>query len=160
MFKGRFYQRPKKEKKQEDDFLEGVKIKIKKPPIYKAVCRAFGLYKPSACFTYGDTIYNPEGFNIPEEMIEHEKVHMEQQKVIKPALWWGKFLREPEFRLDQESKGYARQYDVVCERVKDRNDRNRYLFSYANSLAGPLYGNCTNTSEAMKLILSHSKNKR
>lgn len=87
---------------------------------------------------------------------------MEQQHHNKKgaALWWGKFLRDPEFRLDQEARAYAVQYDVVCERVKDRNQRHRYMHIYAMSLSSPLYGNMTSYTVAMHLLRKFSKTLR
>lgn len=137
----------------------GIKISFEKPPVYDDICKAFNIIPRNVYYTYGDTIYNPDKLDIPPEIIAHEKVHMEQQKYNDKdaALWWGKYLREPEFRLDQEARGYGRQYEVICGIIKDRNKRNKYLFQLAKSLSGPLYNNIISHSEAMKIIKSFSK---
>jgi len=86
-----------------------IKIKIKKPPIYESACAAFSLDLRNIIFTYGDTIYNPSNLKLNDHTIEHEKVHMQQQG-DHPDLWWGKFLRDPQFRIQQEAEAYGRQY--------------------------------------------------
>ena len=128
-------------------------IKEEKPPIWDNVCAAFKII-PHAIFTYGKTIYNPDKIQIPHDLIEHEKVHMEQQNYndTDAALWWGRYLREESFRLDQEARAYGRQYAVICQTVKDRNIRSRYLVALAMSLSGPLYNKIIEHSESMKLI--------
>lgn len=138
-------------------------MKNEKPPIWDAVCAAFQINPINAMFTYGDTIYNPNGFNIPEHIAVHEAVHMEQQgwDEAGAALWWGKFLRDPLFRIDQESEAYAKQYKWVCKyEVSDRNQQVRFLDRLATSLAGPLYDHCITKSEAMNLIRDRASKMR
>ena len=129
-------------------------VKIEKPPIWNDICFAFGIIPQKVLFTYGDTIYNPDNVKIPDDIIEHEKVHMEQQNhnVNDAALWWGKFLRDPAFRVDQESKAYAVQYRFVCKFVTDRNQRFNFRMELARLLSGPLYGNSISQKDAEKLI--------
>lgn len=136
-----------------------IKISFEKPPVYDDICKTFSIIPRNVYYTYGDTIYNPDKLDIPPEIIAHEEVHMRQQNYNNEdaSLWWGKYLREPEFRLNQEARGYGRQYEVICDIIKDRNQRNKYLFQLATSLSGPLYNNIIRHSEAMKLIKSFSK---
>jgi len=157
------------------DMIDGVKISYEKPPIWDAVCVTFKI-NPRCYFTYGDTLYNPSKLPIPPEIIAHEKVHIEQQKAtilikhravgmstekpniieMNPALWWGKFLREPEFRIDQEAKAYGRQYEYICSVIKDDKTRTKYLEQLAESLSGPLYNSCVSKKEAVILIQKYS----
>jgi len=134
-----------------------VKVLVEKPPVWDSVCTAFKI-NPIAFFTYGDTIYNPSNLNLPIEIIAHEKVHMEQQNHNEKdaALWWGKYLRDPQFRVDQEAKAYGKQYAVICSGLKDRNERCRYLTLLARSLSGPLYDNAVSFQTAMQLIKEKS----
>lgn len=155
-----FWNKPPKKRLESDETVE---IVNEKPPIYDNLCAALKIKPVNVFFTYGNKIYNPDNAEIPPEIIEHEKVHMKQQRAkykgiqMTPELWWGKYLRDPEFRLDQEDKGYARQYDAVCSIQKDRNRRARYLWGLAMSLSGPLYGDIITHSEAMKKIKKLSK---
>ena len=169
-----------KQKKQEVNFEikdHGVvKVSTEKPPVWDAICVAFKINPVTAIFTYGDTIYNPNNIPLNRHLVEHECVHMKQQKamVIKkgnnvgmtekntleqmtPALWWGKFLRDVNFRIDQEARAYGHQYDVICETIKDRNLRARVKQDLARSFSGPLYGNCISQAEAANLIFKFAK---
>ena len=136
---------------------EGVKIVNEKPPIYDAVCATFGIKPVNVFFTYGDTIYNPDGIDIPEDVIVHEKHHMKQQTTdTTPELWWGKYLRDEHFRIEQEAKCYGKQYAFVCKTMPDRNERSRFLHKLATSLSGPLYGYSVASMEACLIIKQHS----
>jgi hypothetical protein len=162
-----FWKKPQRIKAPE--ITGTLKVSNEKPPVWDDVCVAFGI-KPEAYFTYGDTIYNPSNLPLLPDIVEHERVHMEQQLAFIPperrikgnenegaALWWGKYLRDPAFRVDQESRAYGRQYEVICSVVKDRNQRHRYLMALARSLSGPLYNNSIGQVEAMQLIKSFAK---
>ena len=144
-----------------DDVQGEVKVSKEKPPVWKAVCQAFQINPVTAIFTYGDTIYNPNGVTLSAPLIEHERIHMAQQNHNDKdaALWWGRFLREPEFRIDQEARAYARQYDVMCEKIKDRNLRARVRINLANSLSGPLYGGTITHIDALNIISKFAKTK-
>ena len=136
-----------------------LKIKLEKPPIWDSVCTAFEINPKNVCFTYGDTIYNPNNFKMSPELIEHEKLHMEQQNhnEVDAALWWGKYLRDPKFRLDQEARAYGKQLKYVKKIIKDRNALAVYNRKLAVSLSGPLYGNVIDLAEAMLLIKHYSQ---
>ena len=140
-----------------------VKITFEKPPVWNNICAAFGIVPDTAVFTYGDMIYNPNMMDLPDFIIEHEKVHMMQQGFSNEgaAVWWGKFLRDPEFRLDQEAQAYAAQYDHIClsRKVKDRNARFRIRMDLARILSGPLYHRAIGTIPALKLIEKYAKTK-
>jgi len=131
--------------------VKPVKILKEKPPIFDAACNTFGFNLIDKIFTYGDTIYNPSGHELPDHVIEHEKVHIKQQG-DKPELWWGKFLRDQEFRIDQEARAYAKQYVFLCDRFGDRNKRAKILYDFAAVLSGKLYGECIGHFEAMQEI--------
>jgi len=107
-------------------------------------------------FTYGDTIYNPGGQDIPDHLIEHEGTHYKQQG-NDPDAWWGRYLTDQYFRIEQESEAYARQFAYICATVKDRNQRHRICLDLAGILAGPLYGNVIGQMNAYQKIKSLSK---
>lgn len=131
-----------------------MQISTERPPIWDAVCAAFNIEPLNACFSYGATLYNPNKLELPEHIIEHEKLHMEQQghDEGKAALWWGRYLREPNFRVDQEARAYGRQYAFICSYVGDRNARARVLGQLAKSLSGPLYDNAVSYLDAKRMI--------
>jgi len=137
--------------------IDGVKISYEKPPIFDAVCNTFQI-NPECYFTYGDTLYNPSRLPIPPEIIAHEKVHMKQQNYNDndAAIWWGKFLRDRDFRIDQEARAYGRQYEYIKYHVKDKRVTENYLDQLTKSLSGPLYGRCIEFDKARKLIKKYS----
>lgn len=132
----------------------GVLIIYDYPPVWGAVCQTFQIIPRNVIFAYGDCIYNPDQIDLPYFLVEHEKVHFVQQGYTQEgaALWWGKFLRDPEFRVSQEVEAYGRQYRVMCSQINDRNQRVRVLWSLGQSLAGPLYNKAISHQEAMRLI--------
>ena len=142
-----------------------MKILNEKPPIWDAACAAFKVNPGATVFTYGEKLYNPAGIDIPDHLMVHEETHSEQQLAfVAPerrtaenwdegaALWWGKYLREPAFRLEQEAQAYAKQFAFICRQIKDRNRRFKIGMDLANILSGPLYGRCIGTNEAYQLI--------
>lgn len=133
-----------------------MKVTTTKPPIYDEANKLFKLEenKMAAIFTYGDTIHNPFGCALTPELIRHEETHMEQQDGHPEvaAIWWKRYLQDPQFRLDQEAEAYGMQYKMLCQSVKDRNARARYLYQIAGHLCGPMYGNLVTHVEAQRLI--------
>ena len=128
-----------------------MKVLEEKPPIYDAII-ANGMHPhEGVIYTYGDTIYNPSGLVLPEHLIQHELTHVGQQGTD-PDAWWGRYLIDPYFRIEQESHAYAKQYDFMCKTMKDRNQRFRLLMQIANILSGPVYGNVITHTAALKSI--------
>ena len=83
------------------------------PPNYQEIKR---IINPplNAIFSYGEIIYNPEGKEIPEDILYHEKVHLEQQKKFpSPDIWWTKWLYDLSFRQEQETEAFAGQYQFI-----------------------------------------------
>lgn len=134
--------------------IDGVLVIYDYPPVWDSVVGAFNIRPLNAVFTYGDKIYNPGGAYLPDHVMVHEKVHIKQQGGTDEgaALWWGKFLRDSIFRIEQEIEAYAVQYKFVCGKVKDRNARFNFLLQLARTMSGPMYGKCITTNEATKLI--------
>jgi hypothetical protein len=133
-----------------------MKILREYPPIYEDIIN-YGMHpRQGTIFTYGDTIYNPDGIEIPEYLMIHEEVHSKQQGAD-PDAWWGRYLIDEYFRIEQETEAYAKQYDFMCKKVKDRNQRNRLLIDIAKIVSSPTYGNVITTSAAMIQIKNKSK---
>lgn len=140
--------------------MSEVKIKNEKPPIYENACAAFRINPKTVIFTYGDTIYNPNGLVLSDDLIAHEQVHIEQQKANdKDAqIWWTKYLQDSEFRLSQEVEAYAKQYNFICKyKTQNRQTRFTILKRYAEVLSGGLYGNCVSYMRAMQIIKEEAK---
>jgi hypothetical protein len=86
-----------------------MKIENNYPPNYLKIQAVLNPPK-EAIFCYGDTIYNPSGGQIYEDLQKHEEVHKKQQEKMKSVeLWWDEYLANPTFRLEQELEAYSKQ---------------------------------------------------
>lgn len=128
-----------------------MKIVNEFPPVYERICEVIGKPPVNALYAYGDTIYNPSGAIIPEDVIAHEEIH-EMQQGGDPVDWWNKYLLDADFRLDQELEAYRHQYMFIKNQTKDREIRNRYLVHFARTLSGTMYGSLMTYDEAWKQI--------
>lgn len=130
-----------------------MKIVNEKPPIYNKILNSGMHPHEGVIYTYGDTIYNPSGTEISDHLLEHEEVHHKQQG-SDPGKWWDRYLNDQYFRIEQEAEAYAHQYDYLCKRIKDRNQRARILFDLARILSSSLYGSVIGQVSAMGHIKS------
>ena len=90
------------------------------PPNYQEIKRIIN--SPlNAIFSYGEIIYNPEGKEIPEDILYHEKVHLEQQKKFPgPDIWWTKWIWDKQFRQNQEVEAFALQVQWIKKHINDK----------------------------------------
>ena len=129
-----------------------MEIVNERPPIYDRAAETFVL-TGNELFAYGDKIYNPGGINIPEWLIDHEKVHAKQhEKFGGPEAWWDRYLIDPEFRYHEELEAHQVEYRSFCLYNRDRNKRVRYLMLVARRLASPMYGSIVSLLEAKRRI--------
>ena len=132
-------------------------IKIEKPPawIYDKCVEMFGIDKrKGVVWTMGETLYNPDGIEIPDHLMAHEMTHTKQHESsdIVGKLWWAKYFTDIKFRIDQEAEAYGNQYKFICTRIKDGNSRYRALHQLAADLAGPIYGSSISYTDAIRRI--------
>ena len=120
------------------------------PPNIKAIRKVLPVTENNI-FAWGDTIYNPGGGRLSAELIAHEEVHFWQQNG-NPKSWWKKFLKSPEFRLQQELPAHRMEYREFCRRHKDRNVRWSYLQALGRRLSHPMYGKIITAAAAMQEI--------
>jgi len=128
------------------------KISKELPPkeIYDRAVKVFGVdFEKGVTFTVGDTIYSKG--EISPDLLEHEKVHIEQQKEGWRE-WWERYFTDPGFRTSQELQAYKKQYNWVLKNINDRNEKARYLMFFAQSLSGKMYGNVLSLQDAMFFI--------
>lgn len=127
-----------------------MKIEVGYPPNFKEISAVLA---PSlrAIFTWGNIIYNPSGTHVTKDLIAHEEVHERQQGGL-PHVWWERYLIDSQFRLQEETEAYARQYQYICSQNTNRNYQFQVLQALAMILASPMYGNLTTIEEAMRLI--------
>ena len=134
-----------------------MKISREYPPNIETIKARFQL-NSRVCFTYGDTIYNPGGGKITDDLMVHEETHMIQQDG-QPLWWWAKYIEDDEFRLSQEVEAYANQYQYYkknrCTKPngKIRKERlDKFLYKIAKDLSSPIYGGIITVSDAKALI--------
>jgi hypothetical protein len=111
-----------------------------------------------AAFTYGDTIYNPCGRELPPDITYHESVHSKQQG-DDPESWWNRYLSDSSYRLAQEVEAYGEQYAFACRHVSNNKLRTWAKESMALALSSEAYGGVVSFSEAESLIRRYAKNK-
>lgn len=109
--------------------------------------------KSNTIYTYGETIFNPNGGFIDKHLLAHEATHTKQQG-NDPASWWKRYLVDTDFRFVQELEAYQVQYQSYCQEEKDKNKRVRFLARLAYDLASPVYGSICKPQEAREAISS------
>lgn len=118
------------------------------PPNIEEIRRTLPI-NSQTLFAWGDTLYNPNGQEIPPDIMVHEEVHQRQQGDT-PQLWWMRYLYDPAFRLEQEVEAYGAQYAWVREHMPKAAPE--ALFDFADTLAGPLYALGIDYQKAETLI--------
>lgn len=135
-----------------------MKIVREYPPNIDEIRKHFSI-NPSVIFTYGDTIYSPNGRKLSVDLISHEEVH-EKQQGDDPAGWWRKYIDDVDFRIQQEAEAYGMQLRVYTELncIKGSRFREARFFRFLNqlsiNLSSPIYGNILSKEEAKQLILN------
>jgi hypothetical protein len=121
------------------------------PPNIEEIQKTFGRKAiANAVFTYAPHVYYPDGRELPEHLVAHEQTHLGQQG-DKPAEWWGRYLVDPQFRLEQEVEAYRVQYQNALETLP-RKTRRQLLQQISRDLSGPLYGYIINFDQAKEAI--------
>lgn len=100
-------------------------------------------------FAFLPNIYNPDQVPVYEDHIEHEKVHIAQQKGF-PAEWWRKYLFSKEFRFETELQAFAHQYNFVKEFARAK-DLKTCLEELAGNLANNYQLNLTQAEAESKI---------
>lgn len=85
-----------------------MKIVSKYPPNYEIMQIVFNP-RPETVFAYYPYIYNPSGQEVHQDIIRHEEVHLERQKIIGVETWYNRYISDPEFRLEEELLSYGKQ---------------------------------------------------
>lgn len=135
-----------------------MKVKNDFPPRYVEMVKRFPGITATAVFAYGDTLYNPSGGEIGDDLMAHENTHAGRQiDVGGPNEWWTRYMADEDFLISEEALAYGVQARFTFTHVKDRNARFRYLVGLAQTFSGPLYGNVVNFDTALILIKKTAK---
>lgn len=121
--------------------MQEIEIVNTLPPIYDLAHEHFEIDDTCTVYTYGNKLHNPAKLILTEEIIEHEKVHMQRQLQMEggPKEWWDRYCKEAHFRFDEEANAYGRQLACYTLKNRDRNKRVRYLWQLASILCSPMY---------------------
>lgn len=125
------------------------------PPNIDELDRVFNVRgKRGVIFTWGETIYVPDGFELTSELKAHEGVHFSRQTndPAKIRAWWDLYLVDPAFRLAEELPAHRAEYRTFCALQRDYNARARFLHVIAARLCGPFYGGLVSHREARQRI--------
>ena len=133
----------------------GLNVKYSEhPPRYKEIVAAFPeATKRGVIFTFGDTVYVPDGETLTPSLKSHEAVHVTRQVKMGADLWWDKYLVDPQFRLDEELPAHRAEYYAFKSITHDRAQVSQHLNLIAGRLAGPLYGGLVTLAGARRLIM-------
>jgi len=123
------------------------------PPNIDEIDEAFKVKSQPTLYAYGRTIYNPFGIHIPAELRAHEFVHIVRQGG-EPEEWWRRYIREAEFRLEEELVAHRVEYITFCRTQRDNAIRKEFLDAIARRLSGPLYNNMIDFAIARSAITS------
>ena len=119
------------------------------PPNIEEIRDTFEL-SGNEIFAWDGTIYSPSK-NLPAWLVEHERVHFEQQDG-NPVGWWKKYLSNTQFRIEQEIPAHKEEYRVFCLFEKDKNKHIKKKVELARRLSSKMYGNMITMKEAMRSL--------
>lgn len=127
------------------------------PPMYDEIDAAFHVKgKQGIIFTWGDTIYVPNGGNVTPALRAHEGVHFSRQTNDTPKIeaWWRAYIADPAFRLAEELPAHRAEFKQYRTLHRDPNMRVQYLYQVGARLSGPLYGGLITAAAARRSIAS------
>jgi predicted HAD superfamily hydrolase len=134
--------------------IEGVKIIEDYPPkeIYDRCVKKFGVdFNKGIIFTVGNNIYVRNRKMVTPDLLEHELTHVKQQAHIGVGEWWDKYLKDPQFRLEQETEAYRNQYRYAKQNY-NRGACRMILALTSRFLSGSMYGELITKEKAKELI--------
>ena len=109
------------------------------PPNIEEIRKAFPL-TGNEIFAYDEVIYHPGAGHLTAPLIAHEQLHFEQQKAAGGAdVWWERYLRDVEFRYEQELEAHRKELYVFCQLTKRREHKWKYADQLARRLSSPTY---------------------
>lgn len=102
------------------------------------VIRSYFPLQGNELFAYGDTIYFPNGGDLPAALRAHEECHRDQQgKDVKA--WWERYLIDSKWRFEQELEAHRVELATWTRHMKDRNMKTRLKNLVAHKLISPIY---------------------
>ncbi len=126
-----------------------MKIKTRKSKAWNLLKIPFpGIVMDEMWLTFGKTIWCPES-GITLDLIEHEKVHIGQQKNFFIAIfWWVRYYLSKSFRYSQELPAYKKQYQFIKSEYKDKNVQFKFRMRIAEIISGAQYNHMVDRQTA------------
>lgn len=123
-----------------------------KPPVWGELEKRFMPEWKRTAVAYGNTIHAAQ-LPLPVDVEVHERTHLHQHGYTNDgaAKWWDRYLKDADFRYEQELEAYRDQYRFLCKTVKDRNDLARRTMKLARDLA-TMYELEINVAQALAAI--------
>jgi hypothetical protein len=134
--------------------MNNIIIETSKPEIADKLKETFGVDydKGTLIIASGGKIHTKFGV-VSTDLLIHEMTHLDQQKNFgKENSWWGRYLVDPEFRIEMETKAYQNQFNFLKTVVKDRNELYRRRVDIVRQLSGEMYGSAITSDKALELI--------
>lgn len=122
-----------------------------RPPLWDEIDRKFSVANKPIVFSWGETLYNPEGGYIHPWLMAHETFHGSRQGKD-PESWWRRYLTDDKFRLNEELPAHRIEYTSFCRHMLDRNLRSRFLTETAMRLSSDLYGRIISYPKALRAL--------
>lgn len=133
-----------------------MKIEKSLPPNFEKIAKHIPqAHGHGVIFAYGDTIFNPSGVYIPPHIVAHEEIHGRRQLAIGVDSWWDNYIRDLDFRYNEELLAHREEYRIAC--AGSRQVRRRALKEIAKRLCSPLYGSLVSEAEAIEDLQFHEK---
>jgi hypothetical protein len=126
------------------------------PPNIASIRAHFDIDEANTVFTYGDTIYNPNNLRLEEHLLLHEEIHSHQQAKMGVERWWNTYLKDPEFRLQEELQAFGAQY-ALGKKTYSAKTAKQMLWDFSLTLSGKQYGNLCSRPRAETLIRHKAK---
>jgi hypothetical protein len=135
-----------------------MKIIHEYPPNYDMILREF----PKASldgiiFAYSPDIYSPTRMDVDLAIIEHEKVHIDRQKLVGVDFWWDQYVSSVDFRYYEELLAHAAEYACMIRGKKSQKKRDSILITIAKKLIHPVYKHNKSLTTAITDILTTYK---
>ena len=125
------------------------------PPNYREIKKHFAIAGRTDCaFSWGtNRLYFIGTDPISPALMAHETAHGIRQGHEEASIraWWERYMRDPEFRLEEEVIAHRAEYACLGETFQGKALEN-HLTSIAKRLASPLYGGMVSIREAEILI--------
>lgn len=129
---------------------ESMYLPVSEFPFLERYKAQFAIVEDEVAFPYKGKIYSNK--KLPNDLIEHEKVHFKQQDEIGDDVWIEEYLSNPSFRLKVELEAYRHQLSLYTPLV-----RSLLLGNIAKVLSSPMYGNIVTYQEARGLLSSQEE---